>query len=220
MVSVCIFTDTSFAWMNKSRHMIKKFGRRACGFLAPKKTRQNGSVAVSLAGLLIFTTSILASEPTSEPQDQYQVLEWKDLVAEGWERPLLLSREEVASPGVDESSLVPELDDKLVALPGFMRPVVSEGELMAEHQHEHKDLDEGMYVSQFLLVPFLPQNPCSHALWDPNQVVYVDLLEPLQVNNPEKPVWVVGTITHADILTDDGPAGYRIIDAVTTVYEY
>ena len=106
MVSVCIFTDTSFDWMNKSRHMIKKFGRRACGFLAPKKTRQNGSVAVSLAGLLIFTTSILASEPTSEPQDQYQVLEWKDLVAEGWKRPLLLSCLLYTSDAADDDTIV------------------------------------------------------------------------------------------------------------------
>ena len=178
------------------------------------------SALISVASLHMLNDSVLASEAIEEPHALYQVLEWEDLVAEGWERPLLLSREDVASPSVDESSLVPELNNKLVALPGFMRPVVSEGELMAEHQHEHKDLSEGMYVSQFLLVPFLPQNPCSHALWDPNQVVYVDLLEPMQVTNPEEPVWVVGTITHTDILTDDGPAGYRIADAVTTSYEY
>lgn len=194
--------------------------RFAVGTPAPEKRDCRWSGAVFLAALLIFTAPVLASEPANDPQDQYQVLEWKDLVPEGWERPLLLSKEEVASPSVDPSSLVPELNHKLVALPGFMRPVVSEGELMSEHQHEHKDLSEGMYVSQFLLVPFLPQNPCSHALWDPNQVVYVDLLEPMQVNNPEEPVWVVGTITHADILTDDGPAGYRVADAVTTNYEY
>ena len=178
------------------------------------------SAVISVAGLHMFNSPVLASEPIEEPHAQYQVLEWEDLVAEGWERPLLLSKKDVASPSVDESSLVPELNNKLVALPGFMRPVVSEGELMAEHKHEHKDLEEGMYVSQFLLVPFLPQNPCSHALWDPNQVVYIDLVEPLQVNNPEEPVWVIGTITHANILTDDGPAGYRIADAVTTNYEY
>ena len=178
------------------------------------------SAAISVVSLHMFNDSVLASDPIEEPHTQYQVLEWEDLLAEGWERPVLLSKEDVASPSVDESSLVPELDDKLVALPGFMRPVVSEGELMSEHLHVHKDLSEGIYVSQFLLVPFLPQNPCSHALWDPNQVVYIDLLEPMQVTNPEEPVWVIGTITHADILTDDGPAGYRIADAVTTNYEY
>ena len=129
------------------------------------------SAVISVAGLHMFNSPVLASEPIEEPHAQYQVLEWEDLVAEGWERPLLLSKKDVASPRVDESSLVPELNDKLVALPGYMRPVVSEGELMAEHQHEHKDLEDGMYVSQFLLVPFLPQNPCSHSLWDPNQVV-------------------------------------------------
>ena len=193
-------------------------GRCAVGLPGPERLHCSWFAAVTLAALLTFTISVTASEPTEELHSQYQVLDWKDLVPEGWKRPLLLSKEEVASPSVDESSLVPELGNKLVALPGFMRPVVSEGELMAEHQHEHKDLSEGMYVSQFLLVPFLPQHPCSHALWDPNQVVYIDLLDPLQVNNPEVPVCVVGTITHTVILTDDGPAGYRIVDAVTTNY--
>ena len=98
------------------------------------------SAVISVAGLHMFNSPVLASEPIEEPHAQYQVLEWEDLVAEGWERPLLLSKKDVASPSVDESSLVPELNNKLVALPGFMRPVVSEGELMAEHKHEHKDL--------------------------------------------------------------------------------
>ena len=184
------------------------------------KFRLRWSVAVSLAALLIFTTSILASEPISEPHDQYQILEWKDLVAEGWERPLLLTEEQVDSPSIDPPSLVSELDHKLVALPGFMRPAIKAGKQVLEHDHEHENLSEGTKVTEFLLVPFLPQNPCSHALWDPNQVVYVNLIEPLIVDNPEDPVWVVGTITLDNIMTDDGLSAYLIVDAVTTNYEY
>lgn len=164
-------------------------------------------------------TPATASEP-SEAYEHYRVLEWKDLVAEGWERPLLLAAEEVDSPRVDESSLVPELEHQLVALPGFMRPIVRAGKHVTAGDHKHEELSEGEQVSEFLLVPFLPQHPCQHSLWDPNQVVHVNLLEPVQVDDPDDPVWVVGTMTLETVMTDDGLAAYRIGGAVTTPYEY
>lgn len=176
--------------------------------------------------ILLFVFSIFVPAPAycqnEDPASHYQVLEWKDLVADGWKRPLLLSEEEVSSPTIDPSSLVPELNQKLVALPGFMRPAVKEGKLQLahDHEHDHEHLSPGTRVTEFVLVPFLPQNPCSHALWDPNQVVYVNLLEPVLVDDPESPVWVVGTITLDNIMTDDGLSAYRIVDAVTTNYEY
>lgn len=184
--------------------------------------RKLSAIAVYLVFSIPFVGSAEVSAQDKDPADQYRVLEWKDLVAEGWERPLLLTEEEVASPRIDPSSLVPELDQKLVAIPGFMRPAVKEGQalLAHDHGHEHEHLSAGTRVSEFVLVPFLPQNPCSHALWDPNQVVYVNLLEPVLVEDPESPVWVVGTITLDDIMTDDGLSAYRIVEAVTTNYEY
>lgn len=176
--------------------------------------------ALVMLAILSGHAPVTASEPLDARLEQYRVLEWKDLVHEGWERPLLLTEKEVSSPRIDPSSLVPELDQKLVAIPGFMRPAVQQGEQVLAHEHEHRDLTGGTRVSEFLLVPFLPQNPCSHALWDPNQVVYVNLLEPVLVDNPESPVWVVGTITLDNIMTDDGLAAYRLVDAVTTDYKY
>lgn len=176
--------------------------------------------------ILVFVFSIFvpaeAYSQTEDPASHYQVLEWKDLVADGWKRPLLLSEEEVSSPSIDPSSLVSELNQKLVAIPGFMRPAVKEGEplIALDQEHDHEHLSAGTRVTEFVLVPFLPQNPCSHALWDPNQVVYVNLLEPVLVDDPESPVWVVGTITLDTIMTDDGLSAYRIVDALTTSYEY
>ena len=180
------------------------------------------AIAFYVALLLPFVVPAEVSAQDEDPLDQYQVLEWKDLVAEGWKRPLLLSEEEVSSPRIDPSSVVPELDQKLVALPGFMRPAVKEGQPLLAHdnEHDHEHLAAGTRVTEFVLVPFLPQNPCSHALWDPNQVVYVNLLEPVLVEDPENPVWVVGTITLDNIMTDDGLSAYRIFEAVTTNYEY
>jgi hypothetical protein len=176
-------------------------------------------MSLVLLALVSGYTTAIATEP-SEAQDNYRVLAWNELVADGWEPPLLLTSEEVASPGVDESSLVPELDHKLVALPGFMRPVVRDGKHVRGHDHEHKELSEGEQVSEFLLVPFLPQHPCQYSLWDPNQVVHVKLLEPVQVDDPDNPIWVVGTMTLDTVTTDNGPAAYRIVEAVSTEYEY
>jgi hypothetical protein len=50
--------------------------------------------------------------------------------------------------------------------------------------------------------------------------VHVNLLEPVQVDDPDDPVWVVGTMTLETVMTDDGLAAYRIGGAVTTRYEY
>ena len=189
-------------------------------WMFPKKTWRSWIPLVLLA-LVSGHTPAVASEP-SEAHENYRMLEWSDLVAEGWKRPLLLTAEEVASPSVDKSSLVPELDHQLVVLPGYMRPVVREGKLAEVHDHEHvhEDLSAGQRVSEFLLVPFLPQHPCQHSLWDPNQVVLVRLLEPVQIEDPDDPVWVVGTMTLDTVMTDDGLSAYRIAAAVTTPYEY
>jgi hypothetical protein len=161
--------------------------------------------AALCASLLIPAAPIAASGQPGGPHDQYRVLEWNELVPDGWEPPVVReSYDEVGTSSIDETSVVAELDRKLVALPGFMKPVVFEGN----------------QVFEFLLVPFLPHHTRQHAHLDANQMVYVYLLEPMQVDNPLKPLWVVGTITLEPVTTDEGPAAYRIADAVTTDYEY
>lgn len=206
-----------------ARSLVNKvFDQASATSLAIDRFFCNLSAIAFFAALFVLFIPVELSAQDEDPASQYQVLEWKDLVAEGWKRPLLLSEEEVSSPSIDPSSLVPELDQKLVAIPGFMRPAVKEGQLQLahDHDHDHEQLSAGTWVTEFVLVPFLPQNPCSHALWDPNQVVYVNLLEPVLVEDPESPVWTVGTITLDNIMTDDGLSAYRIIDAVITKYEY
>ncbi len=136
---------------------------------------------------------------------QYRMLEWKDLVPEGWEPPLIPPGHDKAETAeVDPAAKVGDLDKQLVTLPGYMKPVV-----FADNT-----------VSEFLLVPFLPHQVKQHAHLDPNQMVYVSLLEPLQVENPLQPVWVIGTMTLNSVFTDEGPAAYSIQQAVTAEYEY
>jgi hypothetical protein len=59
-----------------------------------------------------------------------------------------------------------------------------------------------------------------HAHLEPNQMVYVTLAEPLTVENPFDPIWVKGTITLQTISTDEGPAGYSMVDALAEDYAY
>jgi hypothetical protein len=155
--------------------------------------------------LIASAFPVAGSGESEEPHNQYRVLEWKELVPQDWEPPVVPeSFDEIDTSNVDMASVVIELDQQLAALPGFMKPVVFESNM----------------VSEFLLVPFLPHHTRQHAHFDANQMVYVYLLEPVHVDNPLVPTWVVGTITLDPVMTDEGPAAYRIIDAVTTEYEY
>ena len=52
------------------------------------------------------------------PHEQYRVLEWQDLIPEGWEAPLVATAfDEVAKTGIDSASVVQALDGQLAALP-------------------------------------------------------------------------------------------------------
>ena len=70
------------------------------------------------------------------------------------------------------------------------------------------------------MVPYLPHQITAHAHLDPNQMVYVYALKPVVVENPFEPIWIVGEISVEPVRTDEGPAAYRMVDAVTTRYEY
>ena len=181
--------------------MTKSSNGRPCPPLKNRFLRQ-AALWAALFGLL---ASPLLNAQNTDPASQYRVLEWKELVPEGWEPPVVPEAfDEVDASSVDPASVVSELDRQLVALPGFMKPVVFEGN----------------QVSEFLLVPFLPHHTRQHAHLDANQMVYVYTHEPVEVDNPMAPLWVVGTIKLEPVLTDEGPAAYRIVDAVTTDYEY
>ena len=170
-----------------------------------------------LVALLVFSCVQIpatASGTSESALEQYRVLNWKDLVPEGWKRPLI-ARAYNADAAIDEASVVKDLDGQLAALPGYIQPVVFEGNK----------------VSEFLLVPFLPHRTilplpqsapqsCVHPHFDANQVVYVRALEPVVVENPFKPIWIVGAMSLEPVMADSGPVAYRMNDAMTTPYEY
>ena len=155
--------------------------------------------------LSVFFDPVAVGASAEDISARYRMLEWKDLVPEGWEPPLIPPGHDKAETAeVDPAAKVSDLDKQLVTLPGYMKPVVFENNS----------------VSEFLLVPFLPHQVTQHAHLDSNQMVYVSLLEPLQVENPLQPIWVVGTMTLNSVFTDEGAAAYSIVQAVTAEYEY
>jgi hypothetical protein len=151
-----------------------------------------------IAGITAVAAPPDAGEPTPS-------IEWQDLVPAHWEPPLIeVAHDEVEQRGIDPASVVRDLDGRRVRLAGFMKPV--------EYQ--------GRTVSAFLLVPFLPHHVKQHAHLDANQRVYVSLAEPLVVEQPFEPLWVMGLMQVATTFTEEGPAGYAISAARTALYSY
>ena len=168
---------------------------------------RNSLLTLTITLLLCTAHPVAAASETvnEDPASNYRVLQWPELVPEGWEPPLIPpAHNEVEAKGVDPSAVVSELGQKLVTLPGYMRPVVFEGN----------------EVSEFLLVPYLPHQIKQHAHLESNQMVYVTLYEPVKVDKPLDPIWVVGTMTLDAVYTDEGMAAYSIVEAVTTDYRY
>ena len=162
-------------------------------------------VALLLVALTGGSVASTAAELSEEAYEQYRMLSWKDLVPEGWEPPLILPAYGDRPPAeIDEASVVTDLDGQLSVLPGYMKPVVFEDNR----------------VSEFVLVPFLPHQSKRHAPLFPNQMVYVYAAEPIVVEHPYEPVWSIGTMLQQPVMTQQGPAAYRMVGAVTTRYEY
>ena len=164
------------------------------------------SVAIIPLLLLIFSGALSAEDTSNDPASNYRMLQWEELIPAGWEPPLVpeAHNKVETSPDIDPQAIVAELDQQLVSLPGYLRPVVFEGNL----------------VKEFLLVPYLPHHIKQHAHLESNQMVYVSLLEPTPIEAPFSPFWVVGTMTLQPKFTDEGLAAYSIGDALITEYEY
>ena len=161
------------------------------------------ALAITMAAL--WQICALQAVAANASSTETRVLDWAELLPEGWEPPLIApAYDEPGEQQVDAESLVTALGGLQVRLPGFLRPIVYSDQT----------------VSEFLLVPFLPHHLKQHAHLEPNQVVYVVLAEPTMVDNPFSPLWVSGTIELETSLTDEGPAGYKMTSAVLRPYEY
>lgn len=87
-----------------------------------------------------------------------------------------------------------ELDQKRIKMPGYVVPL---------------DFDGQTTLEEFLLVPYY--GACIHTPPPPaNQVVHTMASTAVEVDDPYRPVWVIGTL-HIDTVTSDlAEAGYRL----------
>ena len=155
----------------------------------------------TLSLVCLLSGTVFANPPSTA----YMELDWKDLVPASWQPPIIdpdPSKHEAHV--VDKAALVSTLQNQNIKLPGFMKPIVFE---------ENR-------VSEFLFVPFLQHHVKQHIHHHANQMVYVSLAKPLTVENPYQPLWVMGEVVLESVETDEGPSGYKIINAVTEEYVY
>ena len=161
--------------------------------------------ALAAAVLFYLWAVNIAVASAAEFASVPRTLEWKELVPPGWEPPVIAPAYGEANENlVDSASLVGELNGLVVKMPGFLRPV----------------LFNDRSVTEFLLVPFLPHHIKQHAHLEPNQMVYVVLDRPVEIENPFEPLWVTGIISLQTVVTDEGPSGYKIINAEVQEYVY
>lgn len=161
---------------------------------------------IALANAALENQSGAADGTGSAMNDaSYRMLDWKDLVSPTWEPPIIMpAPDESGHVPIDPASLVGNLDNTAVKIPGYMMPVKFTGN----------------QVTEFLLIPFLEHHVPLHMHHEPNQMVYVSLSDPLLVHNPYEPFWVEGVIKLESIETDEGDTGYHLIDAAASVYVY
>lgn len=92
-----------------------------------------------------------------------------------------------------ERKIRPEINNRPIFLPGYMVPLVYEGD----------------DVYEFLLVPSAGQ--CIHVPPPPvNQTVYVALEKPTRIRTYGEPIIAEGTLLTAGAITEYAETGYRI----------
>ena len=102
------------------------------------------------------------------------------------------------------TGVVEELDGIQAKLPGFMVPL---------------ELAEEGKIKEFLLVPYF--GACIHyPPPPPNQVVYVVLDEPIEIESQWDPIWATGELKTKFRGSDLGSAGYTMVAQKIEEYEY
>ena len=150
--------------------------------------------------------------------DDARELDWDDLIPEGEQPQQQLpgygagSGDDLWNDDWDQSfpmptysaGIVEELNGVLAKLPGFVVPlgVVGEGK-----------------VKDFLLVPYF--GACIHyPPPPPNQVVYVTLDEPIELESTWEPIWATGELKTEFHGSDLGSAAYTMVAQKIEEYEY
>ncbi len=176
-------------------------------------------LAACLGGCDGQSASGQAPDQTAAPTPVAQELDWDSLIPADWQPDTLLGQYDANSLEDDdprakellnklkqlwaEAPVVPELDGKLVRLPGFVVPLEADTSKIAE----------------FLLVPYY--GACIHVPPPPaNQTVYVRLPPELAFEGQTfDTVWVTGILKVTPTNSELADAGYRIEATAIAPYE-
>lgn len=160
--------------------------------------------------LALFLSQSLAA-------NEMRVLNWPELLPEDTGDLSGLAQQNGAAPALfehDETStaipdqpfsvgVVEDLDGERVMLPGFVVPL---------------ELADNGKVTEFLLVPYV--GACIHYPPPPaNQIVYVVLPKPVEIDSLWLPYWVAGELRTQARESELGNAGYTIVAEYMEDYE-
>ncbi|MDX2421199.1 MAG: DUF3299 domain-containing protein [Amphritea sp.] len=94
---------------------------------------------------------------------------------------------------LSSAPVVPEVDGKMIRIPGFVVPLV----------------EEGMAVTEFFLVPYF--GACIHVPPPPsNQMIHVTFEPGTNVENLYDAIWVSGELKVATVAHELGTSGYTM----------
>ena len=112
--------------------------------------------------------------------------------------------DELLAAPVYPTGVVEELDGVLAKIPGFVVPL---------------ELDGEGKLKDFLLVPYF--GACIHYPPPPaNQIVYVKLDKPVDIESPWDPIWAIGELKTESYDSELAAAGYTMAGQTIEVYEY
>ncbi|MEM6710402.1 MAG: DUF3299 domain-containing protein [Pseudomonadota bacterium] len=162
------------------------------------------SRVVHLTAATVITVLLLGFGPGAVADEGPRELNWDDLVpASG---PLEIDADGQESPEqtpVYGSGTVAALSGDNIKLPGFVVPLDLEGE----------------QVSSFLLVPYF--GACIHyPPPPPNQTVFVELEDSIDIETMYYPVWVTGVLSTERMTSELAEAAYRMAGTAVEKFEY
>lgn len=164
------------------------------------------------------TTAGENASPAANAEGAALELNWEDLIPPGYEEQVLASQQQLAElddldPRAIElmkklreqlaaAPVVPALDNSLVKIPGFVVPLISDGD----------------QLKQFLLVPYY--GACIHEPPPPaNQTLLVDVPQGTRIRAAFDTVWVTGRLKVVKSDTDLAVAGYQLTAAQVETYQ-
>ena len=151
---------------------------------------------------------VLAVVGLAQGATEVRELKWTDLLPAGQlAPPQVVDHTRIPTfddfPYTSVAETVPELAGQVVKLPGFVVPLDVAGDL----------------VASFLLVPYF--GACIHQPPPPpNQIVYVEFAEPVELTSMYDPVWVTGTLGLEGHFSNLAHAGYSMQGQAVEKYRY